>query len=73
MTTFMRTRSGSDEPEKARVSDRYTSEEKSDALTRLSGAVLILRHPYERCSYSGAGNCWCGRPQNASLHEVELM
>jgi hypothetical protein len=73
MTTFMRTRRGSDELEKARVPDRYTPEEKSNALTKLSGAVVILRHPYERCSYSGAGNCWCGRAQNSSLHEVELL
>ena len=28
----------------------------------------IVRHPYERSPYSGAGNCWCGRAYESRLH-----
>jgi hypothetical protein len=44
------------------------SQEKSDALTVLRGVVAIKRHAYERCEYSGAGNCWCGRHERHTLH-----
>lgn len=29
---------------------------------------LIVKHPYERSKFSGAGNCWCGRAAESTLH-----
>jgi hypothetical protein len=68
MPAFLRERNG--KVERCRSLDRYSSEEKADALTKLSGVVVVARHPYERCRYSGAGNCWCGRDKGSSLHDV---
>jgi hypothetical protein len=71
MAVFLRKRADG-QVERARSSDRYCSEEKSNALTKLSGVVVVVRHPYERCSFSGAGNCWCGRAKNSPLHDVVM-
>lgn len=69
MSGFLRERRG--EIETARTTS-YTPEQKSDALTMLRGSVVIVRHPYERCRYSGAGNCWCGRDEGSPLHHVVI-
>jgi hypothetical protein len=37
--------------------------EHAAVLTRLPGG-----HEYSRCSFSGAGNCCCGRPVESQLH-----
>lgn len=28
----------------------------------------IVKHPYEKSFFSGAGNCWCGRWDTHPLH-----
>lgn len=33
-----------------------------------TGSVGFLPHRYRRCGFSGAGNCCCGRPDRAALH-----
>jgi hypothetical protein len=45
-----------------------TARDRSKALHILRGAVRITPHPYESDPYSGAGNCWCGRPEVSSIH-----
>lgn len=32
------------------------------------GTGKIVRHPYERSPYSGAGNCWCGLWEESRIH-----
>lgn len=61
-----------DRVETATNSDRHTAAEKSRALAVLRGSVVLVRHPYQRDPYSGAGNCWCGRHARSSLHSVVL-
>lgn len=51
----------------------FTSEEKSHALFVLRGSVVIVKHPYEQCAQSGAGNCWCGRAENEPMHNVVVV
>jgi hypothetical protein len=31
-------------------------------------SVTIPKHVYARDQHSGAGNCWCGRPEESRLH-----
>lgn len=50
--------------------ERGTAREKGHALHVLGSAVVIVRHPYDRDPASGSGNCWCGRHQGSSLHDV---
>lgn len=35
--------------------------------TPTSGGT-VERHEYQRDAASGAGNCWCGRPETSALH-----
>lgn len=28
----------------------------------------VVTHPYERSHFSNAGNCWCGRAEDSSIH-----
>lgn len=49
---------------------RHTAAEKSKAIDVLRDLVVIVRHPYESDPFSGAGNCWCGRHQGSSLHNI---
>ena len=51
---------------------KATADERSRALSKLGDGVLIMRHPYQRDPGSGAGNCWCGRHQSHSLHDVVI-
>lgn len=50
--------------------DSRTAREKAHAIHVLAGAVVIVRHPYDRDPASGSGNCWCGRHQGSSLHDL---
>ena len=29
---------------------------------------MTTKHPYEPSPHSGAGNCWCGRPERSVMH-----
>lgn len=33
---------------------------------------FVIRHAYARSPYSGAGNCHCGRPEDAKIHRVRF-
>lgn len=33
-----------------------------------SRSAPLTRHDYHLCSFSGAGNCCCGRPEASALH-----
>lgn len=68
MSTFLRQRG--DKVEREWMNDRYTAAERASALHVLSGCVVIVRHPYRRDPGSGSGNCWCGRHQSSSLHQI---
>lgn len=61
-----------DEVETVWLSDKHTAIEKGRALHVLTGAVVLVRHPYQRDPQSGSGNCWCGRHQGSTLHAVVL-
>lgn len=56
--------------ERVWTSEQSSPDEKRHALTVLSGAVVLVRHPYDRHPQSGSGNCWCGRHIGASLHSI---
>lgn len=58
--------------EHAWMSDKYTAKDRGHALHVLGGAVILVRHLYQRGPNSGAGNCWCGRDQRDSIHNVIL-
>ena len=47
-----------------------SAKQRADALHILGDAVVLRKHPYDRSPNSGAGNCWCGRPQSSELHRV---
>ena len=47
-----------------------TIRDKSRALDILRNSVHIVLHVYEKDPFSGAGNCWCGRPDVSSIHRV---
>jgi hypothetical protein len=68
MTMFLRRRR--DLIERAWVSDKFNAIDKGHALFVLGDAVVLARHPYDRSPQSGAGNCWCGRDQGASIHQI---
>jgi hypothetical protein len=52
------------------ATSNHTAAQKGDALAVLRGCVTLVRHPYERSPYSGAGNCWCGYDPANRLHRV---
>lgn len=54
------------------MSDKYTATDRGNALHVLGGAVILVRHPYDRHPKSGAGNCWCGRDKADTIHNVIL-
>lgn len=58
-----------DKVESVWISPNYTAEQRADALIPLGGCVVIVNHPYQRCAYSGAGNCWCGRHEEHNVHD----
>lgn len=70
MVTFLRRRR--ETVERAWYSDKFTAREKGHALFVLGDAVVLARHPYDRDPSSGSGNCWCGRDEASSLHQVVL-
>lgn len=69
MPYFLRERNG--KTERVWMPNR-TADQRSRALSALSGCVVIVHHPYQRHPGSGAGNCWCGRAQSSKLHIVTL-
>lgn len=58
--------------EQAWASDRFTAKDKAHAFFVLGQNVILVRHPFDREPRSGAGNCWCGRDQRSSIHDVVL-
>ncbi len=70
MTSWLRERRG--KLERAWASDKHDARAKAQALSVLGSAVVLVAHPYDRHPNSGAGNCWCGRAPNESLHKVIL-
>jgi len=70
LTRFLRTRRGV--VEHASQTGRYTAADRSRAIDVLRGVVIIAPHPYEADPFSGAGNCWCGRSERATLHDVVI-
>lgn len=66
---FLRERRGQVETEHVNT---HTATEKSRALQVLRGCVVLVAHPYERDPHSGAGNCWCGRHEGSTLHQVVM-
>lgn len=66
---WLRERNGA--METAWISDKHDGRTLADASDRLGDAVLILKHPYNRNSASGSGNCWCGRAEGeGTIHDV---
>ena len=65
---FLRRRG--DKVEHVWSSDFHTATEKARALNVLSGAVILVRHPYDADPHSGSGNWWCGRARSGRLHLV---
>lgn len=59
-----------DRIERCWVSDKPTAVDKAGALFVLGQNVIVVRHPYDRHPQSGAGNCWCGDHQGASIHNI---
>lgn len=48
--------------------DRYQSHRRLAWRIAGDGTDRITKHPYLRDVHSGAGNCWCGRHEESSLH-----
>lgn len=67
---FLRKRK--DNVERGHMNEKFTSEEKAHAYFVLEGQVLALRHPYDRCRWSGSGNCWCGHHKSHSIHGIVI-
>lgn len=69
---FLRTNRRNGITDRIWIADSTTAQEKARALRVLGREVLLTGHPYLVNPQSAAGNCWCGKAQQNTIHDVVI-